>query len=234
MKLSIIVTAHKGTEPYFDECIKSIMAQTTDAYEVIVVVDGYDKPMIYPGTTTLIRDANMGVAHSRNQAVKVATGDWLLFLDGDDVLTENFIDEMKAQARWKKADIFYPSTIIWSMWGDSKLKNGYFSPPQDLKLEHFEKQNYVVVTSLMKREVFDMVGGFDEDLILFEDYKFFFEAFLMGYKFSKSTAVLKYRQRTQSRNRANEIHKKRIYEQIKRDLIGRYPSVPKYRTNKRG
>lgn len=220
MKVSVIINSYKGTEPYLPECIESVMAQTTPPYEVILVMDGYTRPMVYPGTTTVIRDNNIGVAQSRHEGVKISTGDWLLFVDADDVLAENYIEEMMAQVRWNKAEIIYPQCVLWSRWGEDKtLLNGYFTPPYDLRLADMAKQNYVVVTSLMKRKVYDKIGGFNPDLILFEDYEFFLKAFVRGFKFARANCFLKYRQRTQSRNRANSSEKSRIYEKIRDEVL---------------
>lgn len=219
MKISVIVNSYKGTEQYLAECLDSIFAQTYHPDEIIVVVDGYEKPMIYPGTTTIIRDKNIGVALSRDEGFRLSTGDYILFVDADDCLAENFIEEMKSQIRWKKYDIVYPHCLLWSKWGNSKLENGYFVPPYKLTLKDMMKQNWVVVTSLMKREVYLKVGGFNPDLVLFEDYEFFLKAFVLGFKFSRANCFLKYRQRTLSRNRANEPHKERIYEKIRNEVL---------------
>lgn len=219
MKVSIIVNSYKGTEAYLKECLDSIKAQVVKPHEVIVVVDGFAKPMMYPGVTTIIRDNNIGIAASRDEGVRLSTGNYLLFVDADDCLPENFLQEIMAQARWSKADIIYPNCLLWSRWGESKLENAYWYAPFRLTLKKMMKQNYVVVTSLIKRKVYEKVGGFNPDLILFEDYDFFFKALLMGFKFSRANCYLKYRQRTESRNRANGAHKERVYRKIKNDLI---------------
>jgi glycosyltransferase involved in cell wall biosynthesis len=219
MRISIIVNVYKGTEQYLEECLESIKSQTTKPYEIILVVDGYEKPMIYPGVTAIVRDENKGIAFSRNQGFQLSTGDYILFVDADDMLAENFLEEMMAQVLWHKPDVVYPSAILLARWDDSKLDNGYFVPPHTLKLSDMAKQNYVLVTSLIKREVYEKVGGFNPDLSIFEDYEFFLKAMLIGYKFVRANCCLRYRQRTLSRNRSNESSKERIYNQIRNSVL---------------
>lgn len=216
MKTSVIITCYKDTELYFEECLNSIQAQVVKPYEIIVVVDGFNKPMIYPGTITVIRDKNMGVAYSRDQGVKISTGDYLLFVDADDVLPENYIREMEMLMKWKKVDIVYPSALLWSKWGTEKpLENGWFEAPEKITFKEMIKQNYILVSSLMRREVYDKVGGFDPNLDMFEDWYFFLKALILKFKFKRVGTFLKYRQRVLSRNHINTEHKQRITDLIK-------------------
>jgi glycosyltransferase involved in cell wall biosynthesis len=216
---SVIINSWRGTEKYLPECIDSVMSQTKKPYEIIVVIDGYEKPMTYDGTITIVRNENRGVAYSRHQGVKISTGNWLLFVDADDVLPENYIDEIEAVARWKNCDVIYPNCVLWSKWGDSKHENVYWKPPNPLTIKDMTKQNYVVVSSLMKKKVYDSIKGFNPDLNIFEDYEFFLKAFCMKFKFHPTSAYLKYRQRTNSRNRTFSKDKKRVYEIIKKRVF---------------
>jgi glycosyltransferase involved in cell wall biosynthesis len=226
IKISAIVTTYKGTEAYIEECLNSIGDQIIKPDELIVVVDGYDKPMIYPHTKTIIRDENKGVAVSRDEGVKLSNSEYILFVDGDDVLPENFIFDMKHTIAGTHADIVYPKAILWSKWGDQNTghENGVFCPPGKITKKMMLMQNYVLVTSCIKRKVYDDIGGFDPDLLLFEDYKFFLEALYKGYSFAYCDTYLKYRQRTQSRNRQHEKDKERIYRKIKKEVQERLTS----------
>jgi len=226
IKVSIIVTCHSAVEPYFEECLESINSQVVKPHEVIVIVDGYNKPMIYPNTITVIRDKSKGVAYSRDQGVKIATGNYLLFIDADDVIPENYIKEMVSSVMWKKADIVYPSGLLWCKWGtEAPKENAYFDPPETIILEDILKRNCVLISSLMKKEIYEKIGGFDSDLIMFEDWYFFLKAFLLKYKFVRASTFLKYRQRTLSRNHVNEDLKFHITEKIRKMIFDEYPKL---------
>lgn len=224
MKLSVIVTVHAGTEKYFEECLESIKAQVVKPHEIIVVVDGYIKPMIYPDTTTIIRNQNKGIAFSRDQGVKLSTGNYLLFIDADDVIPEDYIMRMASVIRWKKADIIYPSCLLWCKWGtEAPQENGFFDPPNMITLDNMLVRNNILISSVIKREVYDRIGGFDPDLIMFEDWYFFLEALVLKYKFHHAGTFLKYRQRQLSRNHVNEEHKARITQKIRDMILTKYP-----------
>lgn len=215
--ISIILTSHKGVEPYIKETYQSILAQTVKPLEIIHVVDGYEKPLTFPNTTTILRDKNLGVATSRDQGVRLSKGKYILFVDGDDVLPETFLEEMLKAI--KKGDVAYPDVLLWSFWGDeSPLDNVYYEVPHKINLKQLLKQNKVVVTSLMKKEVYTSIGGFNTELKAFEDWEFFVIALHKGYKFCKANTYLKYRQRTQSRNHQSDEVKKQATEEIKSNL----------------
>lgn len=197
--VSIIITCHPDVEPFVMECLESIKGQVTQPKEIILIVDNYKRPVTFPGVTTILRDFTMGVARSREQGFKLSTGKYILFVDGDDVLPENFLSESLKHI--EKYDVVYPSILTWSCWGSKPLENGWHTPAKTVLFKNIIKKNEVVVTSLMKRKVFEKVGGFDHTLSLFEDWDFILKAYTQGFTFIRSEAFLKYRQRRDSRNR---------------------------------
>lgn len=76
-------------------------------------------------------------------------------------------------------------------------------------------KNEVLISSLMKRKVYEAVGGFDPSLEIFEDYKFWLLAMAKGFKFAKANTYLKYRQRKNSRNHQDDELKRSTYDRIK-------------------
>lgn len=211
--VSVIVTCH-NLEAYLNECVQSLWSQTVQPKEVIIIHDKCDKPMAFDGTTTVIRDGNIGVAKSRDEGVRLSTQPNLLFVDADDVLPEFFLQEMVATLQ-HGADVAYPDVLVWARWGESVYHNAWYNPPKRLTMRHMIVKNQVVVTSLMRRKVYEAVGGFDPELPIFEDYAFWMAAMKQGFVFKKANTYLKYRQRTESRNRQSDSLKKQIYEQIK-------------------
>lgn len=217
-KISVIIISSKDTESFLGEAVYSVYAQTRKANEIIIVYDGFEKPTFYPQTTTIMNETPQQVARAREQGFLMSTGNLILFLDADDCLTENYLEEMEKTIN-EGADISYPDVLLWSYWSDKPKSNAFHYSPKKLTLKHFLKQNYVVVSSLMKRNVFLKVGGFDKNLPIFEDYKFFFTAFKNNFIFKKANCYLKYRQRIGSRNRTFDDNERReYYEMIKKEL----------------
>jgi glycosyltransferase involved in cell wall biosynthesis len=83
------------------EAIESALAQTHPRVEIIVVDDGStdDTPTVlakYHGRITGLRQTNRGLAAARNTGLRVAGGDYVAFLDADDVMASNKLAEQAA------------------------------------------------------------------------------------------------------------------------------------------
>ena len=88
-KISVIIPVYNG-ELFIERTIRSVLAQEVPVHEIIVMDDGStDKtPVIlekFKGRILVKRTANQGAASARNQGVSWATGDYIAFLDADDV-----------------------------------------------------------------------------------------------------------------------------------------------------
>lgn len=100
-KVSIVVPAYNA-EQYIDECIESILSQTLEDIEVICVDDGstdgtFDKLLEWRKRDKRIKivcQANRGSGFARNQAMKVAVGQYIMFMDADDWYPSNSIIEV--------------------------------------------------------------------------------------------------------------------------------------------
>lgn len=94
MKLSIIIPYYNSKE-YTDELLACLDKQITDEVEVIVVDDGSTKP--YKTSyewCKVIRKKNGGCATARNRGLKVAKGEYIQFIDSDDMIPDYFIDKL--------------------------------------------------------------------------------------------------------------------------------------------
>ena len=114
LSLSIIVPLY-NTEPYIRPCLESLYRQGLDenTFEVIVVNDGStDKSMErvseltrQHANLTVIDQENQGISVARNNGMAKATGEFLLFMDSDDVLIDNSLPPLLETARKAQADI---------------------------------------------------------------------------------------------------------------------------------
>lgn len=101
LKFSIIIPCYNVPEEYIHRALDSVAGQTLKDYEIIIVDDG-SKPEYhsvlenlvpkYIGTT-LITTQNNGVSNARNIGVKSAKGEYIVFLDADDIMLSNFLSE---------------------------------------------------------------------------------------------------------------------------------------------
>lgn len=97
-KVSIIVPVYNN-EKYVEKCITSILSQTYPNIEIIVINDGstdFSEAILnqYQGKITLINQENHGVSYSRNIGLKKATGDYVMFVDGDDWIDTNMVESL--------------------------------------------------------------------------------------------------------------------------------------------
>lgn len=209
-KISVIITCY-NLETYLDECVDSVKQQIRPADEIILVHDGCkETAKAYAGVTTIFCDKNKGVSSARDIGFKISTGDYIVFLDGDDVLPLNYLMQMA----YTDADVIYPNCVVWAGWGNSGLQNVWHEAPAKITMEKMLIKNEVLMPSLFKREWYIKCGGFDKSLPLFEDWEFWVNCLSKGAVFKKSCAFLMYRQRTLSRNHQKDELKKEIYKKV--------------------
>ena len=95
-KFSIIVPVY-NTEKYLKRCLDSIKSQTFKDYEVIIVNDGStdnSSDIISKYSYKVINQENQGLSMARNNGVKEASGDYLIFLDSDDYIEKDLLEEI--------------------------------------------------------------------------------------------------------------------------------------------
>ena len=105
MKVSVIVPVY-NVAPWLEECLDSALGETGNI-EVVCVDDGStdDSGAILDayaaksgGRMKVLHKENGGVSSARNAALKMATGDWIMFLDGDDVLARGWFSVVSGMA----------------------------------------------------------------------------------------------------------------------------------------
>ena len=99
--VSIIIPAY-NVEKYIEKCITSILEQTYTNIEVIIVNDGstdktgeiIDIISKKDSRIRVVLKENAGVSEARNSGIEVSTGDYLVFVDGDDYIAKDYIEYM--------------------------------------------------------------------------------------------------------------------------------------------
>lgn len=111
INLSIIIPIYNA-EKYLKECLESIFCEINEKIEVILVDDGstdnssfiYNK---YKDQCAIFVNSNHGVSYSRNFGVKHSHGDWIMFVDSDDVLIKGWSKIVLSEIDSKKYDLIY-------------------------------------------------------------------------------------------------------------------------------
>ena len=159
-----------------EQAIDSVLAQDFSDYELIVVDDGSDDhtPEIlaaYEDQIMVIRQANRGVSTARNRGIASAAGRLIAFLDSDDLwLPQKLSTQVKFFAD-------NPEVVICQT-EEHWVRNGVRVNPKKRHLKFsgmiFERSLALCLVSpsavMVKRELFNELGVFDEDLPACEDY----------------------------------------------------------------
>ena len=106
MKVSVVVPAYNVAD-FLDECLCSVLGEADGDVELVCVDDGSTDATWeiasafaegHGGTVKAVRQENAGAGAARNTGLATATGDWIMFLDGDDVLAKGWLSLVRAMA----------------------------------------------------------------------------------------------------------------------------------------
>ncbi len=101
-KISVIIPIY-NVEPFLGECLDSVLNQTYENLELVLVEDkstdnSYNIALAYqakyPNIVLLQNKKNMGLSYTRNRGVKESTGDYVVFVDSDDIIDKTMIEKL--------------------------------------------------------------------------------------------------------------------------------------------
>lgn len=156
--VSVVVPAYNCRE-FLKECLNSLRYQSFSNIEIIVVDDGSDdgsdiiaqKFANTDSRFTLIRQPNSGVGAARNRGLEAASGQWIVFVDADDVLLPHAIRQMLDAAATSGANMVFGKI--------KKLKN----PASDVEIQPLHCQTPVKTynaAELTEIFLYQHIGGF--------------------------------------------------------------------------
>lgn len=112
-KVTLIVPVY-NSEKYIGKCLNSILNQTYTNFEILVVNDGSkdnsqkvieEYQSKYPNKIIAINQENKGVSRTRNESIKKANGDYIMFIDNDDFLDSDYIETFVTEAEKGNYDV---------------------------------------------------------------------------------------------------------------------------------
>jgi glycosyltransferase involved in cell wall biosynthesis len=167
---------------YLPEAVTSALEQEGGTPQVTVVDDGSTDPQTLseldrlPEDVKLIRQANAGLSAARNAGLRRATTPYLIVLDADDRLAANALRLLRAPLDGnQRLGFTYGTARFFGAW-EGALE---FPPFDPYKLLY---RHIVGSTALMRRELFDDVGGFDPSFTAYEDWEFWVHAVAHGWR----------------------------------------------------
>ena len=215
-----------NAEKFIEEAIDSVFAQTYVNWELLLVDDGSTDGSTaialryaeqYPDKVRYLEHdghQNRGMSASRNKGISNAKGDYIAFLDADDVWLPPKLERQVAilDSQPEAAMVCGPTQYWYSWTGNPEgierdcmreigvQPNTLFKPPMLLTLLlPKEVRTPATCSVLLRREVFEDLGGFEETFRgIYEDQAFFAKVYLKAPVFMTSECWDRYRQHQDS------------------------------------
>jgi glycosyltransferase involved in cell wall biosynthesis len=189
--VSVIVPIYNARS-YLPKCLESLLRQTYSSYELILVDDGstddsYDVCLEYSKShprIRLIRQPNKGVSAARNLGLEKALGEYICFVDADDVVSDIYIEELVDLLVSQHSDVAILSFtkrsdgLVWSYTPTTRKRpNEVLWNQEEALFSYITKRQFEssVWAKLFRRDVLTGVR-FEEGLRIAEDKLFVFEA----------------------------------------------------------
>ncbi|MDX2155593.1 MAG: glycosyltransferase family A protein [Hyphomicrobiaceae bacterium] len=191
MRISVVIPTYNRAVPV-GEAIESVLSQSAPPHEVIVVDDGSTDGTAatlqsYGDRIVVLHQRNSGVSSARNAGIARATGDWLAFLDSDDVWLPGRLALLQTDVPRCGAGVHVADVLLEGPGYAERLLalRGLGSLPAGTATPIARPLRHVVSgLSLMsvacRRDWVTAAGGFDTDLRMYEDLDLLTRLALMG------------------------------------------------------
>lgn len=174
-----VITPTYNRARFLPAAVASVLSQTFGDFELIIVDDGSEdntpdvlKPFLADRRVRYVYQENQGQSHARNLALKQATGDFIAFLDSDDVWAPDKLEKQLA--------VFRANSEVDIVHGDEAIINeqGSVVSLQNMRRYSGRITRYLladnsvsITTALVRRRCFDEMGGFDTSVGVADDYE---------------------------------------------------------------
>lgn len=197
--VSIVIPAY-NVAPFIVDALDSAFAQSVKDFEVIVVNDGSVDSLELESAIAPFRDRiqylvqdNQGPSAARNAGIRRARGEFVAFLDADDTLLPNFLEEHLSRARADPdADVFYGDLLVIGdvpEAGRTVMESSASFGTVDFESLVTQRCN-PMLCSLVRRRVLLAHGAFDESMRRSEDFDLWLRLAHAGVRFNYTTRVV--------------------------------------------
>jgi glycosyltransferase involved in cell wall biosynthesis len=172
-KVSVVIPCYNHGR-YLDEAIDSVLAQTFDDFEIVVVDDGSTDAFTidllkgyHREKTRVLRTVNMGLAAARNNGIAAAGGQYILPLDADDRIEPTYLEQAVAVLDGDpQVAIVYCRARLFGA-----VESEWLLP--EYTLERMLLDNVIFCSAVFRRSDWTAIGGYDPGMVYgWEDYDF--------------------------------------------------------------
>lgn len=222
IKISVVIPLYNQSE-YIDEAVESVYMSGYE-HEIIVIndgsTDGFKNLDKWP-RVRLINQVNKGLSSARNTGIMNATGDYILFLDADDILLDKCLWRIEEVIRETGADIVAPS------FKEFGLRNTEIILMDNPTIEDFKTGNRIGYCSAIRTSLLKEVGGYSPRMTFgYEDYALWFDLLKRGATIKTIPEVLwLYRTKEKSMIHDAMAHHNELVAQINKDFNVGLPEI---------
>ncbi len=181
--VSIVIPCYNQAQ-YLEKTVKSVLASDYRPLEILIVNDGSkDNSLSIAQQLSdeneliqVMNQENAGVASARNAGILAAKGKYILPLDGDDLISKNYISEaIRILDTKHEVKVVYCKAVKFNDQGQKPWKLKPFSRAQ------LARDNMIFVAALFRKKDWEEVGGFSEDMKMGrEDWEFWIKILKNG------------------------------------------------------
>lgn len=222
---------------YIQDAVESVLSQTFEDFEIIIVDDGSTdntrailEPWIQEKRICYTYQKNKGLAGARNTGIRMAKGEFLKFLDCDDLLYPQQLEIQVRHLENKPENIISVTNYELEFEGKGK-KNVEVKFWRKNQLASFIEGNPCPIhTILVRRNILELRGGFDEKLLSHEDTDLWLQILISGGIFEKVDYVgclYRIRQNSLSANMDKMFeYQCQVYEKLNSTLLTKLNQMP--------
>ncbi|HED36471.1 MAG TPA: glycosyltransferase [Gammaproteobacteria bacterium] len=173
--VSVVIPAF-NSEKYITECIDSVLNQSYKNTEILIIDDGSTDGTVnivsgyINDKIKLFHQKNSGSGAARNHGVKQASGEWIAFIDADDIWLPNKLEKQLGLCSnhiWSHTDLYFHGDVY-----PKHTKTTEFTEKHSgFILKNLLVENSIGTSSVViKKKTFDEYGGFDTNLRALQDW----------------------------------------------------------------
>ena len=201
LKISILI-AHYNNAHFFKDCYQSIINQTYQDFEVIILDDGSNKNEVVFVKELIKNDArfifyqnetNKGVGYTKGKLIELASGDICGFVDPDDTIESNALEIMiKAHLKYPNASIINSNLNFCDQNLNVKSQSNIHQIEQDQK-DYFNFKGNISHFATLKKSFYKLTAGIDSYFRIAEDQDLYLKLYEVGESIQIEDVLYNYR-----------------------------------------
>lgn len=179
VRISIIMPVYKTPPPWLNTAVNSVIRQTYPYWELLCIDDGSQDPRLTAileraaaddiRVRVIVLDRNQGVSRATNEGLRQAAGDYILFMDHDDLLEPHALARLADAAFSEDSDLLYGDEVIT---GESIEEIARVAGRPEFSHAYYLSHPFFVHPVAVRTAIAREIGGINSDLVISQDIDF--------------------------------------------------------------